>query len=126
MSEAIPPKWEAHGFRIQFDPTPGGVINEDGNRCFSLKIPALEVTEWVKDREKVAVDIAAALNGEDAKNSELSRLREALQTSRDVHAGIAEYILNTKGPKDFKGMFADLQRARLAADAALNESREGE
>ncbi len=50
-------------------------------------------------------------------------LREALKRSRDVHAELAEFILNAKDrhlkDHEVSGLFADLQRARLSADAAL-------
>lgn len=56
----------------------------------------------------------------------LVKLRKALETSRDVHAGLAEFILQRPDKassgltkEQASGMFADLQRARLAADAAL-------
>lgn len=57
---------------------------------------------------------------------ERERLRKALEASRDVHAGLAEFILNRLNKAnrgltktEAGGMFADLQRARLSADAAL-------
>lgn len=149
MSEAPTPKWSSDGFRVIFDPTPGGVPQEGGGRSYSLCIPALEVTEWVENRDVVAAEIAKALNDDDAKDAEIkrlqglvtsseqeryravgalvakdaeiARLREALKASRDVHAGLAEYILQAKDSTDTRGMFADLQRARLAVDAALAE-----
>ncbi|TJZ85791.1 hypothetical protein [Paracoccus hibiscisoli] len=45
-------------------------------------------------------------------------LYAALTDARDVMAGLAEHILKSD-KVNTKGMFADLQRARLAADAAL-------
>ena len=48
-------------------------------------------------------------------------LREVLEDARDVMAGLAEHILKADRVNT-KGMFADLQRARLAADAALSAS----
>lgn len=68
------------------------------------------------ERSGLTVVCATALA---AKDAEIARLLEALKASRDVHAGLAEYILQANCPTDTDGMFADLQRARLAADAAL-------
>lgn len=57
---------------------------------------------------------------------ERERMRKALEASRDVHAGLAEFILKRPNranrgltKTEAGGIFADLQRARLAADAAL-------
>lgn len=97
------------------------------------------------DINSQAADIAASLNNApriaalEAENADLrsgeylvrvieerERLRKALEASRDVHAGLAEFILNRSDKansgltkEQAKGVFADLQRARLAADAAL-------
>lgn len=84
MSEKQTPKWEADGFRIVYDPTPGGIPQEGGGRMFSLKIPALEVTEWVSDREKVAADIAKELNEASDKDAEIKRIQD-LVTSSEQH-----------------------------------------
>lgn len=61
-----------------------------------------------------------------ALEAENEKLRKALEASRDVHAGLAEFILKRPNKassgltkEQAKGMFADLQRARLAADEAL-------
>lgn len=61
-----------------------------------------------------------------ALEAENERLRKALEASRDVHAGLAEFILKRPSKahsgltkEQASGIFADLQRARLAADAAL-------
>jgi hypothetical protein len=47
---------------LVYDPTPGGVDNGDGSRSFSMRLPALLVTDWIADREKVAGDLANRLN----------------------------------------------------------------
>lgn len=81
MSERPIPKWEADGFRIVYDRTPGGVVNEHGQRSYSMRIPVLEVTEWVTDREKVAADIAQELNEIAAKDAEIKRIQDLVTSS---------------------------------------------
>lgn len=47
---------------IRYDPTPGGIRNEDGTTTYSLTFPALQVTDLVADKAESAASIAAELN----------------------------------------------------------------
>jgi len=51
-----------HGWAIVYDPTPGGKINADGTRSFSLRFPCLLLTDYIDDPESVAKSVADALN----------------------------------------------------------------
>lgn len=52
---------------IVYDPTPGGRDNGDGTRSFSLRFPILLLTDYVVEPEKVAADVADALNAARAR-----------------------------------------------------------
>lgn len=56
------PQAADHGWAIYYDPTPGGKMNDDGSRSFSMKFPALILYEGLSDPEAVAGKIAAMLN----------------------------------------------------------------
>lgn len=47
---------------LVYDATPNGRVNDDGSVSYSMRIPALLVTDWVADRPKVGADIARELN----------------------------------------------------------------
>jgi hypothetical protein len=81
MSDAVTPKWEADRFRIVYDRTPGGIVNEQGQMSYSMRIPVLEVTEWVQDREKVAAGLAQELNEAATKDAEIKRLQDLVTSS---------------------------------------------
>lgn len=82
-----------------------------------------KVKEWPENSETGFMDLITLRNLVPEAVSELNRLREALIASRNSHAELAEFLLGDGGSAVksdvLKGMFADLQRARLAADAAL-------
>jgi len=50
------------GWRIRYDPTPGGRKNADGSTSYSLTFPVLELTEYVSEPERAATEIARELN----------------------------------------------------------------
>lgn len=52
------PEAVADGWAIVHDPTPGGRLNEDGSRTFSLRFPALLICEVVANPEAVAKELA--------------------------------------------------------------------
>lgn len=52
------PDAHADGWAIIHDPTPGGRLNEDGSRTFSLRFPALLICEMVANPEAVAKELA--------------------------------------------------------------------
>jgi len=62
------------------------------------------------------------------RNEKVRALVEAYKQTRDDICELAEYVLQRKGPglSDYeaKGIFADLQRARLRLDAALAAMQE--
>lgn len=68
-----------HGWAIVVDPTPGGRDNGDGTRFFSLRFPALLLSEWVGDPEGAAHEVAAALN----ENAALRARATIAETLRD-------------------------------------------
>lgn len=93
MSEKPTPKWESDGFRVVFDKTPGGVVNEHGQRSYSMRIPVLEVTEWVKDREGVAAEVAKDLNEVPAKDAEIKRLQDLVTSSeQERYRGVGALV----------------------------------
>lgn len=57
---------KADGWAVIYDPTPGGRDNGDGSRSFSLRFPALLISDWVSEPETVARHVADALNGDEA------------------------------------------------------------
>jgi hypothetical protein len=95
--------------RIFLEPAPGA--DEDYGRQWC------QHNVWTDGVEYVRADTVSAIT------AERDRLREALIASRNAHAELAEFLLGDGGSAVksdvLKGMFADLQRARLAADAAL-------
>jgi hypothetical protein len=58
---------------ILYDPTPGGKKNDDGTTTYSLRFPAIALTEWVKDPENAAQEIADALNKANEKTAQVAR-----------------------------------------------------
>jgi len=57
-----------------------------------------------------------------AARKRIAELEDALRASREVHCGLAEYVRQAKLDDteiSIGGVFADCQRARLAADAVL-------
>lgn len=66
---------------IYYDPTPGGRKNEDGTTSYSLVFPALAVTEWVSEPEKVIDSIVEALNQ--------TKLKQAIR-ALDIAIKVAE------------------------------------
>lgn len=123
MSEKPTPRWEADGFRIVYDPTPGGVVNEHGQRSYSLRIPVLEVTEWVQDREKVAADMAKELNEAAAKDDEIKRIQD-LVTSSEQHRYRDAGVLIAKDAEIAKLREA-LESIRLYANDTLSGRIDG-
>lgn len=74
------PEWKAeqtaspqaaeHGWAIIYDPTPGGRLNEDGSRSYSMRFPALLLAEFIDDPEAAATEIAEMLNEAETARAE--------------------------------------------------------
>ena len=64
---------------IRYDPTPGGRMNEDGSISHSLNFPALQLTDWVAEKEEAASRIARALNSQPELLEALRGLANALE-----------------------------------------------
>ncbi|WEX10308.1 hypothetical protein [Chelativorans sp. AA-79] len=47
---------------LRYDPTPGGIRNEDGTTTHQVTFPALQITDWVAEKEKAAQGLARQLN----------------------------------------------------------------
>lgn len=62
---------------LVYDPTPGGRKNDDGTTTYSMRFPALVLSEYVAEPEKVASDLARSLNTHD-------KLVEALEAIASV------------------------------------------
>jgi hypothetical protein len=58
-SESFDPPWI-----LRYDPTPDPRRQPDGSKSFSLIFPALQVTHFVADPEKVCRQVAAILNSD--------------------------------------------------------------
>ena len=50
------------GWRIRYDPTPGGRKNADGTTSYSMTFPALDLCEYVAEPESIAHAVARELN----------------------------------------------------------------
>jgi len=53
---------KADRWAIVFDPTPGGRDNDDGTRSYSMRFPALLISDLVSEPDKAARDVARELN----------------------------------------------------------------
>lgn len=56
------PQAADHKWAIIYDPTPGGRKNEDGSTSYSMRFPALILSEYLDEPEKVANEVANILN----------------------------------------------------------------
>lgn len=56
------PQAAEHGWSVTYDPTPGGRKNDDGTTSYSLRFPALILSEYLEDPEKIANEVANILN----------------------------------------------------------------
>lgn len=56
------PSAAEHRWAIVYDPTPAGLVKENGLRSFSMRFPVLLLTDYIEEPEKVAAEIALALN----------------------------------------------------------------
>lgn len=70
-----------NGWRLRYNPTPGGTKNADGSTSHSLTFPVLELTEYVSEPERVAPELARELN---ALPDMLAALRECQTLLRDL------------------------------------------
>ncbi|MDO5658325.1 MAG: hypothetical protein Q4G36_08385 [Paracoccus sp. (in: a-proteobacteria)] len=57
-----------HKWAIIYDPTPGGRDNGDGTRSYSMRFPALLVSDLVDEPKKAALEIADMLNRAEAQS----------------------------------------------------------
>lgn len=63
---------------LVYDPTPGGRKNDDGSTSFSMRFPALILTEYVSDPASVAAVLASKLNSNASQASRIEELEKAL------------------------------------------------
>ena len=56
------PQAAEHRWAIIYDPTPGGRKNEDGTTSYGMRFPALLLSEYLDEPEKIAIEIADILN----------------------------------------------------------------
>lgn len=56
------PQAADHRWAVVYDPTPGGRLNADGSKTYSLRFPALILYEGLSEPENVAREIAEKLN----------------------------------------------------------------
>lgn len=56
------PDAKADGWVLVYDPMPGGRLNADGRRTYSLRFPALLISDCVGEPEDAAKQIADLLN----------------------------------------------------------------
>jgi hypothetical protein len=68
---------------LVYDPTPGGRKNEDGTTSFSMRFPALILSEYVSEQQVAAQKIVDELNAYASNQAEIERLRTALETIRE-------------------------------------------
>lgn len=86
------PKCGKSVLALYYDPTPSGRKNEDGSTSFSMRFPALVVTEYVSNPEKVAADLANRLNGIDAL---LAAAKEVIAALEEHGGSIVPHLLDT-------------------------------
>lgn len=60
------PDAKADRWALVYDPTPGGKRNDDGTTTYSLRFPALLISDLVSEPDKVAHEIAEMLNEAEA------------------------------------------------------------
>lgn len=100
------------GWVIRYDPTPGGTKNADGSTSYSMNFPALALIDWVGEPEKVAGEIATALNAHDDL---VAALREA-----------ESFMAGFEGDELQEGIDAKLATTREALAKATDAVRERE
>ena len=79
------PDARAGGWALVYDPTPGGRKNEDGSTSYSLRFPALLISDCVSEPEMAAREIATALNRSTPADRE-DRFPDALIDAMDAFA----------------------------------------
>jgi hypothetical protein len=116
------------GHIVRFRPTPKDLGG--GLKSFGMAFPVCAASDLVAEPEKAMAMVADALNAmptlatqriADAKR--IAELEAALRSSRLTHCDIAEHCLQAKAdghPIDRAGIFADSQRARIAAEKILD------
>lgn len=60
------PDAKADRWALIYNPTPGGKDNGDGTRSYSLRFPALLISDLCADPQKVAEEITEMLNEAEA------------------------------------------------------------
>ena len=64
------PQAADHKWAIIYDPTPGGRKNDDGTTSYGMRFPALILSEYLDEPEKVAHEVAEILNNAEAFDKE--------------------------------------------------------
>lgn len=112
------------GWELVYDPTPGGRKNEDGTTSFSLRFPALLLSEYVAEPEKVAHAIADMLNRAEPvaqpHTSTEDNMNRPFTSHADEIAAMASVPITR--PRLFGDMIA-LARALYAVPAPRRQAR---
>jgi hypothetical protein len=90
---------------LVYDPTPGGRKNEDGTTSFSMRFPALILSEYVSDQQVAAQKIADELNSFASSQAEIERLRKALEPFAGC-AAIFDFGSATRPSLDSDGLMS--------------------
>ena len=77
---------------LYYDPTPNGRENADGSVSFSMRFPALMLTEYVSEPAKIAQGLAVRLNAIDAL---LAAAKEVMGMLEEHGASIVPHLLDT-------------------------------
>lgn len=56
------PQAADHRWALIYDPTPGGKLNDDGSRSYSMRFPALLLADFIENPEETAKELAEMLN----------------------------------------------------------------
>lgn len=84
---------------LVYDPTPGGRKNDDGTTTYSIRFPAMVLSEYVEGPEKVAADLARSLNSHNKLVEAMENLvawKHAVDTIAPELGGILVAIYNAE------------------------------
>lgn len=101
---------------LVYDPTPGGRENADGSTTYSVRFPALILTEYVSDPETIAAKLAVELN---AFAEMLEALKDTLGTLRSASRALTDANKLVLGGKQW----GERDIARIEAVIAKAEGR---
>lgn len=101
---------------LVYDPTPGGRKNDDGITTYSMRFPALVLSEYVQGPGKVAADLARKLNTHDKLVKALTMI-DALDPEDHVYGCSADAL---------RGLVIQMGQQARTALASLQTQEEGE